>query len=119
METVICIPGDGNRLAGIVGGRKNLHHTGSTGGTSIQECLKSSLKEVPVVATMEKHDMLGSARVLDESRALPGAKGVLIANVSMTTATIFDFTAVFTMFWKALQIQVVGFQFSIANANDS
>lgn len=36
------------------------------------ECFKSNLKDVPVLATADKHAMLASARVSDESRVSSG-----------------------------------------------
>ena len=68
MESVVVVPGDAVRMASVVGSRKNCFFSGSTSGTSLQECLKNNLKSVPLIPTMEKHRMLGSARVKDESR---------------------------------------------------
>ena len=79
METFTVVPGCSNRLSSIVGARKNAHHSGSTSSTSLMECSKSTLKDCPLLATVDKHDMMGSARVKDESRVNADAKGVLIA----------------------------------------
>lgn len=44
------------------------------------ECLKSNLKDVPLLATADKHAMLGGARVSDESRISSG-KGFVAMSV--------------------------------------
>ena len=82
MESVVVVPGDSSRLGSIVGARRNLHYSGSTSGTSIMECSKSNLKDAPLLATADKQDMLGSARVKDDSRASSHAKGALFAHTS-------------------------------------
>lgn len=82
METIVCIPGDPARLTSIVGMRKNLSHSGSTNGTSLQESLKANLQDVTRLPSLEKQSMLGAARVKDESRAIAGTKGVSFANVN-------------------------------------
>ena len=79
---MLVTPGDSSRLASIVGNRKNLHFTGTTGSSSLMECFKSPLKNVPLVPTSEKHSMMGAARVKDESRATVSAKGVLVILVT-------------------------------------
>ena len=81
MESMVIIPGDAGRMSEMVGCRRNLHHSGTTAGTSIQECNKSDLKTVPLVATADKHAMLGPARVKDDSRSTSSAKGPSLRNV--------------------------------------
>ena len=76
----MVVPGDSTRMASIVGSRKNMNYSGSTSGTSLMECLKSTLKDAPLLPTAEKHAMMGSARVKDESRANAEAKGLLSAH---------------------------------------
>lgn len=68
METVLVISGDSSRLASVVSARRNLHHSGSTSGSTLQECSKSDLSDAPQLATSVKHRMLGSARLKDDSR---------------------------------------------------
>ena len=68
METVLCVPGDSSRLASVVSVRQNLHHSGSTSGSSLQECAKADLSDSPQLPTSVKHRMLGSARLKDDSR---------------------------------------------------
>ena len=63
------VPGDATRMSEVVGMRPNLYFTGSTSGTSLQECFKLDLKTVPKLPTSEKHEMMGSARVKDDSRS--------------------------------------------------
>ena len=75
METFLIVPGESGRMSTIIGNRKNLHHSGTTSGNSLQECSKSSLKDVPLLPTSDKHAILGTARVKDESRATNGARG--------------------------------------------
>lgn len=79
MESIIVVPGDSMRMASIVGSRKNLHHSGTTSGTSLMECQKSTLKDVPQPPTSDKREMMGAARVKDDSRASHHAKGPLSA----------------------------------------
>ena len=75
METFVVVPGESGRMSTIIGNRKNLHHSGTTSGNSLQECSKSNLKDVPLLPTPDKHKILGTARVKDESRATTGARG--------------------------------------------
>ena len=77
VETFTLVPGDTSRMAAIVGSRKNLHHSGTTAGTSIMECKKSDLADVPKLPTDSKHTMMEAARVKDASRATSTAKGNL------------------------------------------
>ena len=76
----MAIPGDTGRMGSIVGSRRNVHHSGSTAGSCLMECLKSNLKDVPLLATADKHAMLGGARVSDESRISSG-KGFVAMSV--------------------------------------
>lgn len=78
METMVVMAGDAGRLSEVVGSRRNLHYSGSTAGTSLQECMKSDLKSAPLLATAEKHQMLATARVKDDSRSVSSAKGPMI-----------------------------------------
>lgn len=78
METVIVTPGDSSAMASIVSARKNLFFTGTTSGTSLMECYKSNLQGIPMIPTGEKHKMMGSARVKDDSRST-SSKGALVA----------------------------------------
>lgn len=75
LETMVVIAGDSSRMTEIVGSRRNLHHTGTTAGTSFQECMKSNLKGIPLLPTVEKHKLLGNARCKDDSRSTSEAKG--------------------------------------------
>ena len=84
METIVVIPGCSSRLASVVGSRRNLHFTGSTSGNSLQEVFKNDLKSVPTLPTMDKHAMMQGARLKDDVRATTAAKGILLANLSMT-----------------------------------
>jgi hypothetical protein len=61
----------------IVGSRRNVNHSGTTAGSCLMECLKSMLKDVPLLATADKHAMMGGARVADESRVSASTKGFL------------------------------------------
>ena len=71
----MVVPGESGRMSSIIGNRKNLYHSGTTSGNSLQECSKSNLKDVPLLPTPDKHKILGTARVKDESRATTGARG--------------------------------------------
>ena len=73
---VVC--GDSSRMADVVGMRPNLYFTGSTAGTSLQECFKSDLKLVPKLPTDLKHEMMASARVKDDSRTTSGRGHLLV-----------------------------------------
>ena len=73
---MVVMAGDAQRLTEIVCSRRNLHHSGSTAGTSLQECMKSTLKGIPVLPTAEKHKLLGNARCKDDSRSTCDAKGL-------------------------------------------
>ena len=90
LETMVVMAGDAQRLTEIVGSRRNLHHSGSTAGTSLQECMKNTLKGIPVLPTAEKHKLLGNARCKDDSRSTCDAKGLdlsfylVIVQLSMT-----------------------------------
>ena len=64
----MAVPGDSTRMGTVVGSRRNLNHSGTTAGSCLMECLKSTFKDVPLLATADKHAMLGGARVADESR---------------------------------------------------
>ena len=79
METVTVVPGDSMRMAAVVGARKNLHFSGTTSGTRLQEVFKSDLKNAPLLPTSDKHSMMQGARVKDDARATSGAKGFLLA----------------------------------------
>ena len=71
----MVVPGDSGRMSSIIGNRKNLHHSGTTSGNSLQECCKSNLQCVAVVPTSDKHRMMGSAGVKDDSRSTQAARG--------------------------------------------
>ena len=73
---MVC--GDSSRMADVVGMRPNLYFTGSTAGTSLQECFKSDLKLVPKLPTDLKHEMMASARVKDDSRTTSGRGHLLV-----------------------------------------
>lgn len=75
LETMVVIAGDSSRMTEIVGSRRNLHHTGTTAGSSLQECMKSNLKGIPLLPTVEKHKLLGNARCKDDSRSTSDARG--------------------------------------------
>lgn len=78
MESMVVIPGDPGRMSDIVGARRNLHHSGTTAGTSLQEVSKSNLQNVPLIATHDKHSLLGAARVKDDSRSSSTARGSML-----------------------------------------
>ena len=80
----MAVPGDSVRMGTVVGSRRNVNHSGTTAGSCLMECLKSSLKDVPLLATADKHAMLGGARVADESR-MSSSRGFLAKKWISTT----------------------------------
>ena len=80
METMVVVCGDSSRMSEVVGMRPNLYFTGGTSGTSLQECFKSDLKVVPKLPTSEKHEMMASARVKDDSRSTSVSRGRLLVD---------------------------------------